>query len=154
MASTLRATLLVCGSVLVFTALLVFATPAAAQNKAVYTGYKGIMIGTSTADVRQKLGKAREQTDSEDYWEFSDDESARILYDDKKKVRAISVNYSAGDAAAPKPEAILGQSVEAKADGSIFKMVEYRKDGFWISYVKTSGSNALVIVTVQKLDKS
>jgi hypothetical protein len=134
-------------------ALAFFAAPALAQDKAVFTGYKGIMIGMPTSDVREKLGKANDQTDAEDYWEFSDTESARILYDEKKKVRAISVNYMGGESV-PTPQSILGQPVEAKPDGSIFKKVEYRKDGFWISYVKMAGEDPMVIVTVQKLDRS
>jgi hypothetical protein len=32
-------------------------------------------------------------------------------------------------------------------------MVNYSKAGFWISYVRTAGDNALVIVTMQKLEK-
>lgn len=134
-------------------AVVCFTAPAAAQDKSVFTGYRGITLGTATSEVREKLGEAKDQTETEDYWEFSDSESARILYDKTKKVRAISVNYMGGDSV-PTPQAILGQTVEAKPDGSIFKKVEYRKDGFWISYVKMPGPNAMVIVTVQKRETS
>lgn len=105
------------------------------------------------ADARQKLGKAAEQTDAEDYWEFAKDESVRVLYGPDKMVRAISINYDAKEASAPTALIVFGKEVTAKPDGSMHKMVEYNKAGFWISYVRTAGENAMVIVTLQKMEK-
>lgn len=138
-----------------FLAVLFFvsASAASAQDKPLFSEYKGVSIGMSMADVRQKLGKAKEETDAEDYWEFDNDESVRVLYDPDKTVRAISISYSATQAGAPTGVTVFGKEVEAKPDGSKYKLVNYSKAGFWISYVRTAGDDALVIVTLQKLEK-
>ncbi len=138
-----------------FLAFLFFVTVSdvAAQDKPLFVEYKGVAIGMSMADARQKLGKAAEQTDAEDYWEFSNEESVRVLYGADKMVRAISINYDAKQALTPTALVVFGKELTAKQDGSMHKMVEYKKDGFWISYVRTAGENAMVIVTLQKMDK-
>jgi ABC-type microcin C transport system permease subunit YejE len=125
----------------------------AAQDKPLFSEYKGITIGMPMADARQKLGKAKEETDAEDYWEFEKDESVRVLYGPEKQVRAISVNYDAKESGTPTPLTVFGKEIAAKPDGSMHKLVTYDKAGFWISYVRTAGEDAMVIVTLQKIDK-
>lgn len=127
------------------------AVGALAQNKPVFTAYKEVVIGMSASEARTKLGKPKETSDAEDYFEFSDKESARVLYDNDKKARAISITYSANESTAPTAQAVLGMAVEARPDGGMFKMVEYPKQKFWISYVRTGGDEPLVIVTIQKI---
>ena len=51
--------------------------------------------------------------------------------------------------AAKKP----GKDDEAKPDGGMFKVVQYPKFGFWVSYVRTGGDDPMVIVTIQKMPK-
>jgi hypothetical protein len=116
-----------------------------------YTGYKGVSIGMSAADVRAKLGKARDTSDTEDYFVISDNETAQVLYDSAKTVKIISVNYIGANASAPQPKAVFGADADAKPDGAVFKMVRYPKAGYWISYNRTAGDNAMVIVTMQKM---
>jgi ABC-type microcin C transport system permease subunit YejE len=125
----------------------------AGQDKPLFAEYKGVTIGMTMADARQKLGKGKEETDTEDYWEFDNEESVRVLYSPEKIVRAISINYNANEAGAPTALSVFGKELEAKADGSKYKLVHYNKAGFWISYVRTAGENALVIVTLQKIDR-
>lgn len=118
--------------------------------KPVYAGYKGVMIGMPMADARTKLGNPRDKSDTEDYYVFSESESAQVLYDADKTVKVISVNYI-GKTVAPTPIAVLGSDVEAKPDGSMNKIVKYPKAGFWISYLRTGGDDPMVMVTVQKM---
>jgi hypothetical protein len=134
-------------------AFLVVVSDIAAQDKPLFAEYKGVTIGMPMADARQKLGKSKEETDAEDYWEFDNDESVRVLYGPDKMVRAISVNYDANEAGTPTGLSVFGKELEAKADGSKYKLVHYNKAGFWISYVRTAGDSALVIVTLQKIDR-
>lgn len=134
-------------------AFFVVVSDVSAQEKPLFAEYKGVAIGMAMADARQKLGKAAEQTDVEDYWEFPKDESVRVLYGSDKMVRAISINYDAGQATSPTGMTVFGKEITAKPDGSMHRMVEYKRDGFWISYVRTAGSNAMVIVTLQKMEK-
>ena len=118
-------------------------------QKPVFEGYKGVMIGTSMSDARTKLGNAKDKSDAEDYYVFSDNESVQVLYDNNKTVRVISINYVGKNA--PSTMDILGVEVEAKPDGSINKRVNYPKSGFWISYFKTGGDDPITVVTVQKM---
>ncbi len=83
-----------------------------------FTEYKGVRIGTSADEARQKLGKAKDKDKTQDLYVFSENESAQVFYDDRQRVYAISVDYT-GKEAAPAPIDILGQDVTAKADGSI-----------------------------------
>ena len=107
------------------------------------------MIGMPMADARSKLGTAREKSDAEDYYVFSDTESCQVLYGPDKTVRVISVTYLGKNAPAPKD--VLGLDLEPKPEGGINKRIDYPKAGFWVSYLKTKGDDPMVIVTAQKL---
>ena len=107
----------------------------------------------STVDVRAKLGKPKEESDAEDDFVFSESESVRVFYDANKTVRVISIMYTGDMKLAPAPKAIVGTDIEAKPDGGMHKTVQYPKAGFWISYVRTGGNDAIVLVTIQKMAK-
>jgi hypothetical protein len=55
-----------------------------------------------------------------------------------------------GGSDVPTPRSIFGADVEAKPDGSIYKMVRYQKAGCWVSYNRTAGDAPLVSITIQK----
>ena len=116
--------------------------------------YKGIFLGTERDQVRQKLGDPKDEFPAEDSFEFSGDESVRVFYDDAKKVKAIVVTYSGKMEAAPKPNDVVGEAVEARPDGGMYKMVRFEEKGFWVSYVKIAGDHPSVIITVQSMPKS
>jgi hypothetical protein len=122
---------------------------AQAIQKPVFAGYKGVMVGTAMDEARTKLGTPKDKSDSEDYYVYSDAESVQVLYAPDKTVRVLSINYIGKSA--PSPKDIFGTDVEAKADGSINKMVRYPKSRFWISYLKTGGDDPMTVVTVQKM---
>lgn len=130
-----------------------FNISAQTTTPAPYSAYRGISVGMTSADVRTKLGKPADQSDAEDDFTFSDTESARIFYDQNKAVRVISIMYTGDLKSAPGAKAIIGTDIEAKPDGGLHKTVQYPKAGFWISYVRTGGDDAIVIVTIQKMDK-
>jgi len=120
-----------------------------ADQKPVYAGYKGVMIGMPMADARTKLGTARDKSDSEDYYVYSDNENCQVLYGNDKTVRVISITYLGKNA--PTAKDIFGVDAEAKPDGGINKRIEYPKSGFWVSYLKTKGNDPMVVVTVQRM---
>jgi hypothetical protein len=122
---------------------------AQAVQKPVYAGYKGVMVGTPMDEARTKLGTPKDKSDSEDYYVYSDSETVQVLYAPDKTVRVLSINYIGKSA--PSPKDIFGTDAEAKADGSINKMVRYPKSRFWISYLKTGGDDPMTVVTVQKM---
>jgi len=115
--------------------------------------YRGVFIGTERAQVHAKLGNPKNEFAGEDGFEISESESARVFYDDAKKVKAIVVTYSGKIDTAPKPNDIVGESVEAGPDGGMYKMVRVADKGFWVSYVKIAGDNPSIIITVQSMPK-
>ena len=62
-----------------------------------------------------------------------------------------SADFLAPAAAIPTAKQVFGAEVEAKADGSIYKMVRFTKAGYWLSYNRTGGASPLTTVTLQKI---
>lgn len=129
----------------------IVAASTAAQTKPVFDSYRGVKIGMSADEARKALGKAKEETDKEDYYEYDNGESARVFYDEDKKVRVISATFSKDLETAPQPKAVIGEEIEPREDGGMFKMVQYPTHGFWISYVKIAGDESMIIITMQKI---
>ena len=132
--------------------------PAAAQTQTVgaeeeplFRDYKGVKIGMSADEARQKLGTAEAKSDQQDFYVFSDKETAQVFYDGARKVFAVSINYLGEGSGVPTPKAVLGADIEPKADGSRHRMVRYPKAGYWVSYSRTTGDSPLITVTMQKM---
>src|SRR5689334_16839982 len=116
------------GLVAVFSIMLLASLAhAQAAQKPTFTGYKGVMLGMPMADARSKLGNAKDKSDSEDYYVYSDNEACQVLYGPDKTVRVISVTYLGKNA--PTPMEVLGIDAEAQANGGINKRIEYPKAG-------------------------
>lgn len=116
----------------------------------VFTAYRGVSVGLTADEVRQKLGKPEEKFDDMDLFAFSDEERARVYYDKDKKARAISVTYMGTGGGAPTPVAVLGTEIETKGDGSMHQLIRYPEAGYWVSYSRTAGDSPLVMITMQK----
>lgn len=114
--------------------------------------YKGVSIGMSAEEVRKKLGNPTDKGDEQDFFVFSDNETAQVLYDKSHKVMALSFDFASGAHEIPSAKTIFGTDVEAKPDGSIYKMVRYPKAGYWLSYNRTAGTAPLTSITLQKID--
>jgi hypothetical protein len=113
--------------------------------------YKGVSLGMTTDETRKKLGAPEDKGEEQDFYVFSDKESAQIYYDKTKHVDAISINYVGETPEVPKAKAVLGTDVEIKPDGSMHKLVRFPKAGCWISYSRTAGNDPLITITVKKL---
>jgi len=131
--------------------LLLTALVAQAQINTLIKDYRGVFVGTERDQVHQKLGKPKDESPGEDDFELSDDETVRVFYDEAKKVKALVITYSGKLDAAPKPIDVIGEAIEPRADGGMYKMVRVEDKGFWVSYVKTTGDNPSVMITVQAL---
>lgn len=118
-------------------------------NKPLYLDYKGMRIGMEASEVRKKLGDPQDKSDAQDFYMFSEKETAQVYYD-KGKVMAVSVNYL-NPKNAPLPKVVLGVDIEAKPDGGMFKLVRYPDAGYWVSYNRSGGDDPLVTVTMQKI---
>lgn len=124
------------------------ATPEAAAEP-LLREYKSVTLGMSAKDARDKLGKPQEKSDVMDFYVFSDRERARVYYQDGK-VSAIIATYVGKDGGAPPPASVLGTEIEAKPDGSLYKMVKYPGAGYWVAYSRTAGDSPMVMITMQK----
>lgn len=149
--------------VVIVTALLLLgATVAAAQGRAVsksaqisaprqplYSEYRGVRIGMSTADVRAKLGAPLQPADDMDFYVFSEKETTQIVYDAAHTVKTVSVDY-AGGIGAPDYKSVVGPEIEVTVDGSLYKLVRYDSFGVWVIYNRGAGDAGTVTITIQK----
>ena len=119
----------------------------------VYADYKGIRIDMSADEVRSKLDHLKEKGKDQDVFVFYDAESAQVYYDARGKVTAISAIYMGDGMSAPKPEAVLGEDIQAKPDGSMYELKRYPTTGYWVAYSRTAGKNPIITVTMQKMEK-
>ena len=140
--------------ILTIAIVLLAAFIAQAHADSIIKEYRGVFIGTDRDQVHQKLGKPKNEYAGEDDFDVSETESVRVFFDDAKKVKAIVITYSGKLDAAPKPNDVIGEPIEPRPDGGMYKMVRVEDKGFWVSYVKTAGENPSVMITVQSLGKS
>jgi len=117
----------------------------------VYQEFMGIALGMDADEVRSKLRHLKEKGERQDFFVFSESQSAQIVYDDQGKVIVISVDYVGNDGKAPSPESVLAEAVHAKQDGSIYQLKRYPEAGYWVAYSRTAGDNPIVTVTMQKM---
>lgn len=125
-------------------------TPGTTDKKS-FAEYHGISIGTIAEDLRKKLGAPKDKSDAQDFYVFSDSESAQFYYDDAHKLTAIMITYTGDLKSAPTPLQVLGEDVPPNPNGGISKMVRFPKDGYWISYNRGSGSDAMLSIAIQKM---
>lgn len=142
--------------------LLLGATAASAQNRAMskgarsaaiqqplYSEYRGVQIGMSTTEVRTKLGSPAQPAEDIDLYVFSEKETAQIVYDTAHAVKTISVDYMGG-VGAPDYKSVVGSDVDVKADGSLYKQIHYDSFGIWVFYNRSAGATPTVTITIQK----
>ena len=65
-------------------------------------------------------------------------------------MKVISVDYQNGTGA-PEPRAVVGAELETRENGSLYKVVYYDNQGFWVSYSRTAGPVIIVTITIQKM---
>lgn len=126
------------------------ATPAE-EATGVFKEYRGVQLGMTADEVRKKLGSPKDKADEQDFFTFGDNESAQIVYDQMHKVITISADFLSTDASVPTCKQVLGSEAEAKADGSVYKMVRFPKAGYWLSYNRTGGTSPMTSITLQKI---
>lgn len=142
---------------MLFIALIVIASfsTATAQtpqaNGPVFKDYRGVQIGMSVKEVREKLDRLKDGGAGQDFFVYSERESAQIYYDSNSKVMAISVDYFGENSNAPSPDAVLGVHLQAKPDGSMYELKRYPDAGYWVSYNRTAGDKPIVTITMQKI---
>ena len=122
------------------------------EDEPVFREYRGVQIGMTTEECRKKLGSPKDKADDQDFYSFSEREMATVVYDKTHKVSVLSVDFMAGAEGIPTAKSVMGADIEAKSDGSMYKMIRYAKAGFWVSYSRTAGDTPMVSITIQKIE--
>ena len=124
----------------------------AGDDDPIFLEYRGIQIGWLADEVRKKLGTPLDKGDEQDLYVFNEKELCQVLYDKAtKKVTAISVDFQNGASGVITPQQVFGSDIDAKPDGSKYKLVRYPKAGYWVSYNRTAGDTPMITITMQKL---
>lgn len=121
-------------------------------QRPIYKEYRGVRLNMSMEEARAKLGASVLRSDELDYFVFSENETAQIAYNAQHKVSTISVDYLGGTGA-PEYMMVVGTSLLERTDGSMYRMVEYAAEGFWVSYNKSAGPVSTVTITLQLLPR-
>lgn len=111
-----------------------------------YMEYRGVRLGMTADEARAKLGVPAMKSDDQDFYVFSTNETAQILYADQKVV-TISADYMGG-VGAPDYKSVVGESLQERPDGSLFRMVIYDSKRFWVSYNKSASEMPVVTITI------
>jgi hypothetical protein len=115
-----------------------------------FHAYKGVHLGMTVAEARKLLGSPTDKGDKQDFYSFNDKEACQVYYDDTQKVFAVSVTYLGGNSV-PVPKSVIGTDIDAKQDGSLYKLVRFPKAGYWVSYTRTAGDAPMTIIAMQKI---
>ena len=111
-----------------------------------YREYRGVRLGMTAAEARAKLGEPAMKSDEQDFYVFSANETAQIVYSGQK-VETISTDYNGG-VGAPDYKSVVGESLQQRPDGSLFRMVLYDSERFWVSYNKSASVLPVVTITI------
>jgi len=111
-----------------------------------YREYRGVRLGMTAAETRAKLGEPAMKSDEQDFYVFSANETAQIVYTGQKVV-TISTDYNGG-VGAPDYKSVVGEDLLQKPDGSSFRMVLYDSERFWLSYYKSASVQPVVTITI------
>jgi hypothetical protein len=122
-----------------------------AEDEPIFNAYKGVKIGMNADEARKVLGDPNNKGDEQDLYLFGEKEIVQVYYDGSKKVSAISVDFMGAKSGAPEAKTVFGTEIEAKADGSMYKLIRYPKAGYWVSYCRTAGDAPTTTVTMQKM---
>jgi hypothetical protein len=112
-----------------------------------YNEYRGLRLGMTSTEVRAKLGEPALKSDEQDFYVISPNETAQIAYNREQKVVIISTDYTGG-VGAPDYRAVVGEELLQKPDGSLFRMVTYKSEHFWVSYNKSANTVSVVTITI------
>lgn len=118
------------------------------NQQPLYSEYRGVRLGMMAKEVRAKLGASEAEASDFDYYVFSENERAQLVYDATGKVAIISVDYLRG-VGAPDHKSVVGGELEETPSGGLYRVARYESEGFWVSYNRTGGADFIVTITIQ-----
>ena len=111
--------------------------------------YRGVRLGMTATETRAKLGQPAMQSDEQDFYVISPTETVQIAYIGQK-VTTISIDF-VGGVGAPDYKSVVGEGLLEKPDGTLFRMVMYNSEHFWVTYNKSASAVPLVTITIGTL---
>lgn len=120
---------------------------ARAQQQPIYREYRGVRLGMTATEVRAKLGEPVLRSDEQDFYVVSPTETTQIAYNTAQKAVMISTDYTGG-VGAPDYRMVVGEGLLEKPDGSVFRMVRYDAERFWVSYNRSASITPVVTITI------
>ena len=108
--------------------------------------YRGVRLAMTAEEARAKLGVPAMKSDEQDFYVFSANETAQIVYA-AQKVVTISTDYTGG-IGAPDYKSVVGEGLLQRPDGSLFRMVLHDSERFWVSYNKSASEVPVVTITI------
>lgn len=133
---------------------LLLSVEVSAQKLPEFNSYRSVTLGMSKDEVREKIGKPKNEFADEDDFEFSENESARIFYTPNSTVRAIVITYTGDLSKAPGAKSVVGEAVEQSPEGNAYKMVRFPDAGYWASYLRVGGDKPSITITLHYLPKT
>ena len=130
--------------------LLLGAISVKGQSAPLYREYRGVRLGMTAVEVKAKLGEPVMKSNDQDFYVLSANETAQVVYDSFQKVVTISTDYTGG-VGAPDYRTVVGNGLLERPDGSVFRMVHYDSQGFWVSYNKSGSVTPVVTITIGAL---
>ena len=112
----------------------------------VYRDYRGVRLGMTAEEARAKLGEPAMKSDEQDFYVFSANETAQLVYTEQKVV-TISTDYTGG-IGVPDYKSVVGEGLLQRPDGSLFRMMRYDSERFWVSYNKSTSVVQVVTITI------
>jgi len=119
----------------------------ARAQQPLYREYRGVRLGMTATEVRAKLGEPAMKSDEQDFYIFSVSETTQVAYNAAQRVITISTDYTDG-VGAPDYRGVVGEGLLQKPDGSVFRMVMYDAERFWVSYNKSASTVPTVTITI------
>ena len=117
------------------------------SQQSIYREYRGVRLGMTAAEARGKLGEPAMKSDEQDFYMVSPTETVQIAYDRNQTVMTISTDY-VGGTGAPDHRAVVGEALLRRPDGSVFAMVMYDSERFWVTYNKSAAVVPIVTITI------
>lgn len=113
----------------------------------VYREYHGVRLGMTATEVRNKLGEPVLKSNEQDFYVVTPNETTQIAYNTAQRVVMISTDYTGG-VGAPDYRTVVGEGLLERPDGSLFRMVRYDAERFWVSYNKSASVAPVVTITI------
>ena len=120
-----------------------------AAQQPLFSEYRGLRLGMTSAEVRTKLGKPQIKDAEQEYYFISENERVQLAYH-ADKIVTLSVDFIGGTGA-PDYKTVVGGELEQTARGGLYKIVRYQDAGYWVSYHRSSEPVVVVTITMQKI---